>query len=533
MAEPRYLQGRQLAIVIASLWLGTMLVAIDNTIIGTAVPEISAQFNALEDVAWYGSGYLLTVTAFGPTFGRLFKFFDPKYTYLVAIAVFEVGSVLCAAAPNSYSFIIGRAVAGAGAAGLFQGALTIIGLTTPMEERPMYNSIVASVFGLAMGFGPPLGGVLTDSIGWRWCFWINLPIGGVVMALLFFFLHLKETHNADRKLRLLLKIKKLDFGGGFLVFAAVCSLLLALQWGGSRYKWSSPTIVGLFVTLSVVLVAFVVLQLRLGENGTIPPRIISQRSVLMGSLLICFSQSASMVLAYYLPFYFQAVQGTSAVVSGVRYLPLVLPQVVALVVSGGIATKTGHYVSLMVGGQSVAAIGLGLLTKIDIHTKTVEWATYLVVSGLGIGAAATLPFAALQAVLEDEDMPVGNAIVTFFSQVGGSISVGIAQNLFYNTVSREVRRTVDGISPELITHVGATQLRSLNLPLETLFKVRVAFSRGVSSTLFLALALAAVGIFFAAGMEWKNLKVAAAERRHKEALARNATDDTELGGLRV
>ncbi|KAL8763455.1 MAG: hypothetical protein Q9184_000763 [Pyrenodesmia sp. 2 TL-2023] len=167
-----YPGGWRLAVIMVSLCLGTLLVAIDNTIIGIAIPQISTEFDSLDDIGWYGSAYLLTVTALQPTFGNIYKHFDIKITYIISVLVFEVGSILCAAAPNSYTFIIGRAVAGAGSAGIFQGALVIIGYITPLEKRPLYLGIVVSAFGIATCFGPILGGVLTAEATWRWCFWM-------------------------------------------------------------------------------------------------------------------------------------------------------------------------------------------------------------------------------------------------------------------------------------------------------------------------------------------------------------------------
>ncbi|KAL8798110.1 MAG: hypothetical protein Q9182_006937 [Xanthomendoza sp. 2 TL-2023] len=185
-------------IIIATLCVGTLLEAIDITIIGVAVPTISAAFNALVDVGWYGSAYLLCLTVLQPVFGVIYKFFDPKKVHLSSVLVFEAGSIILASAHTSPIFVLGRAVTGCGGAGILQGALCIVALTVPLEKRPLYLSIVVSSFGAATYFGPIMGGALTDRASWRWCFWLDVPIGGVVAIIIILFLKLEGTGNAER-----------------------------------------------------------------------------------------------------------------------------------------------------------------------------------------------------------------------------------------------------------------------------------------------------------------------------------------------
>ncbi|MCJ1376700.1 hypothetical protein MMC20_007945 [Loxospora ochrophaea] len=517
----QYSSGWMLAVSIASLWLGCLLVAIDNTVIAVAVPRISTVFNALNDVGWFGSAYLLTVTALQPTFGLLYKYFHIKLIYLVSVVIFEVGSILCAAAPNAPAFILGRAIAGVGAAGLFQGALAVIGHVVRLEKRPLYVGIVISVFGLATCFGPILGGAFTTKVTWRWCFWINVPIGGVVCFLALVFLRLENTDNPNRRLPFKTKILHMDLLGAITLVAAICCLLLALQWGGTTLPWKSSKIIGLLIGFGILLIIFGALQWKFGEKATIPLRILRQRSILSGCCftfllnmsvytLICYK------LTYYLPFYFQAVQGVSATTSGIRFIPFAFPEVFATIAAGAIVTMTGYYarslVPIMVLGVIVGAIGTGLLITISINTTTLHWAAYLVVSGLGIGFGIQLPYSAVQVVLNENDVPTGNAVTVLFSQLGGAVAIPIGETIFLNDLLREVFSRTNAIPAQAIITAGATNLNELTNNPDVLLDLRIAYSKAVVDTIYFALATTILPIVFAVSMEWKNVKKVSEQR---------------------
>lgn len=169
--ESKYPKGGPLAILTFGLCLATFVVALDNTVIATAIPKITTVFDSLNDVGWYGSSYLLTTTSLQPSFGKIYTYFNVKWTYILALTIFELGSVLCAAARSSTMLIVGRAVAGAGAAALFSGGMTIIGYSVPLRRRPIYIGLLSSMFGISSVIGPILGGAFTDRLTWRWCFW--------------------------------------------------------------------------------------------------------------------------------------------------------------------------------------------------------------------------------------------------------------------------------------------------------------------------------------------------------------------------
>ena len=288
----------KLGFILLSLVLGSLLVAIDTTIISVAIPKISTDFKALNDVGWYGSAYLVTLTAFQPTVGNVYKLFSPKIAYIVSIVVFEVGSTICAAAPTSSIFIAGRAIAGIGAAGLIQGALAIVTYIAPLEKRPMFIGLVVSVFGISACGGPILGGILTDRVGWRWCFWVNVPMGAAIFILVIFSLKLKGTQNPMQRFPIRLKLQHMDPIGIILLLGAVCCLLLVLQQGGNAWPWNSGKVIGLLIGSVILSLLFGLWQYRLGDKATIPLRILRNRTVLMGSLFLALSNSSSYVVSH-------------------------------------------------------------------------------------------------------------------------------------------------------------------------------------------------------------------------------------------
>ena len=296
--ESQYPKPVQLYLLTFGLAMSTFVIALDNTIIATAIPRITTVFNSLDDVGWYGSSYLLTTTSLQPSFGKIYTYFNIKWTYIIAITIFEIGSVLCAAAQNSRMLIIGRAVAGVGAAAIFSGGMTIVGYSVPLRKRPIYIGLLSSMFGISSVIGPILGGALTDRVSWRWCFWINLPIGGIAIVAVFFFF--KNPDRKHSKLTLKQKIQEMDLLGAFFLITAIVCLLLALQWGGITYPWRNSKIWGNLLGFALLISTFTAIQFWRGDKATLPPRImLRQRTV-----CTCAFFSAFLAMGLYTHIYY-------------------------------------------------------------------------------------------------------------------------------------------------------------------------------------------------------------------------------------
>jgi MFS family permease len=279
-ADIEYPSGFKLGLITAALCLSVFCMALDNTIIATALPRITDQFHSLDDTGWYASAYLLTTCAFQLIFGKLYTFYSIKWTYLSALFIFELGSLICGVAPSSIALIVGRAVAGLGSAGIFSGAILIVAHTVPLRQRPTYTGLIGGMYGIASVAGPLMGGAFTDNpkLTWRWCFYINLPFGLVTTRfIVFFFTSPRRTRTAA--LTFSQKLAQMDLLGSFFFLPGVVCLLLALQWGGTKYHWGNGRIIALLVLSFCLITAFVLVQAWRQEKATVPPRIFKNRNI--------------------------------------------------------------------------------------------------------------------------------------------------------------------------------------------------------------------------------------------------------------
>lgn len=243
----------------------------------TAIPKITSQFNSLDDVGWYGSAYLLPSCALTLMFGKLYTFYSIKWVYLIALGIFELGSFVCGVTPTSIGLIMGRAIAGIGAAGLFSGSVLIVTQTVPLRRRPIYTGLVGAMYGVASVAGPLMGGAFTDHVSWRWCFYINLPIG--VVTALFILCFFKSPRPVKANTGHRDQISELDFPGTLVFIPAVICGLLALQWGGIKYDWGDKRIIILFACCGILISLFVIVQWWRQDKATMPPRLIKNRNM--------------------------------------------------------------------------------------------------------------------------------------------------------------------------------------------------------------------------------------------------------------
>jgi len=284
-------------------------------------------------------------------------------------------------------------------------------------------------------------------------------------------------------------------------------LILALQWGGTVYPWKSPKIYGLFIGFFLVIVVFIVLQIKLGDEATIPIGILKNRSVVAAALFTCFQSMALYVHIFYLPFYFQGIKGTTAEGSGIRTIPYLVSITVSSIIVGGSITWFGQYAPFMIGGSAVFTVGAGMLYTLGVNSPTARWIGYQLIAGLGAGAGIQVPFIAVQVVLSAAEMPAGNSIVMFTNTLGGAISIAIAQNLFVNALTTNVPKFTNGaISGEVILGVGATHLRDVAPPGPLLDALLLAYNKSVTTAFIPGIAFGGVAFLCSCLMEWRSVK---------------------------
>ncbi|KAI1323785.1 putative MFS aflatoxin efflux pump [Xylariaceae sp. FL0255] len=496
------ISGLRAGALLAAVYVSVFLIALDQLIVSTAIPQITDEFDSLPDIGWYGSAYLLTSCSFQLMFGKLYTFFSIQPIYLSAIFLFEAGSAICGAAPSSAALIVGRAIQGVGAAGIYSGSIVGIVHSVPLRKRPLFMGLFGAVSGVASILGPLVGGALTTNVSWRWVFYINLPFGGVALLIIAVVLHrpLRDPKEMSWKA----KLSQLDLVGTSCLIPGVVSLLLALQLGGSTFPWNDRRIIALLVLAGVLLIAFVIVQRLMPRTATVPGRIFKQRSIYSGSWAIFFIGAQMNVFLYFLPIWFQAVTGVSAVESGIRLLPFPLATIIASVLVGAGATIIGYYTPFLIVASVFMAVGAGLLTTFQVDTQIAKWVGYQVLYGLGLGMGIQVPNVAAQTVLPIDDVPTGASLMLFSQLLGGTIFTSVGQSVFNQGLVSRLSK-IPGINTTGIDSSGATTVISNNSP-DLKAAIIVAYNDALRGTFKVGLVLAALTIIGALGMEWRSVK---------------------------
>ncbi|RDW77375.1 hypothetical protein BP6252_05428 [Coleophoma cylindrospora] len=504
-----YPTGTKFAVVAMALGLTLVITGLDFSILATAIPTITQEFKTTADIGWYVAAFRLSFASVQFLFvnferplqpssvlsilqGKLYQNFSLKIVFLVCCVIFELGSLICATAPSSTAFVIGRAVCGAGASGIIQGIFAIAVLSVSVRDRGLYGGIAAGVEAIALSTGPVIGGAITQSAGWRWCFYMNLPIGAVTIILIIAFFDLPQR-NPNVDLPWKEKIKRLDLVGTTLFIPSITSLLLALQYGGTKYSWNNPRIIVLFIVFGTLLGMFAWLQYKKQDEATIPPRIF-------------FLNNAAMnLIDYYLPLYFQTVKQVSVARSGVLSLPITVGLGISLFIGGAGTTLSGYYTPFMIVTSVLAPIAAGLLTTIKVDAKLANLLGYQALLGFGSGIGFQGPQVAVQTILAPNDVPIGIAIIQFAQALGPALSVPIGQLIYTTQLTTNLKKYAPAVNGTTLENIGLLNIGSQFQGSELAGILR-SYDKAITYTFYLSVVLTCLTLVGSVGIGWRSVK---------------------------
>jgi EmrB/QacA subfamily drug resistance transporter len=444
------LDRRQTWMLLASLMAAMFMGALDQTIMATAAPRIVANLGSFSLLSWVFTTYMLTSTVVGPLVGKLSDIYGRKPFLMAGMVIFLVASAGCGASPNMGVLIAFRGLQGVGGGMLFASIFTTIGDIFPPSERGKYMGLFTGTFSLASVLGPTIGGLLTDHAGWRWVFYINVPVGCVALPAIWYNLPLVRSNRRPR----------IDFGGAILLTLATTFGLLALAWSGQENGWTSPATLGLFGLSALAAAAFVYQELRHSEP-IIPFHLFRAREFLLGNLIVFGTGLAMMGAVPYIPTFLQVARNVSATASGLVTTPQSLGVLVTSIVGGQLLSRSGRYRWQTIAGLSMMLLGMGLMLTLTASTPTWHLSAFVVLVGLGGGLTMPTMSVVIQNAVSQRYLGVATSARQFFMQIGAVIGTAIFGVLLTTTFQAEFR---DSVPQATRTVVAAETLRHFEDP---------------------------------------------------------------------
>ncbi|CAN9116855.1 unnamed protein product [Alternaria alternata] len=494
----------QIFLIMLSLAVAVLLVALDITIVTTALPTISAEFNSASGYTWIGSAYLIAQSAATPIWGKISDIFGRKPILLLTNAIFFVGSLLAGVSVNMDMLIASRVIQGIGGGGLITLVNIAISDLFSVRDRGQYFGIIGGVWALASSLGPVVGGLFTQKVSWRWCFYINLPFDGVAFLILLFFLDVKTPRTPLRE-----GLKAVDWLGSLTMVGGVVMLLLGLEFGGISHPWDSATVLCLIIFGAVVIGIFFLIEWRIAPYPLMPLDLFSKRSNL-AALATCFFHAFVFISGnYFLPLYFQAVLGATPILSGVYLLPTALSLSFLSAFTGVFIKKTGQYLPMIWFGMILMTLGFGLFIDFDVNTSWAKIIVFQIIAGIGVGPNFQSPLIALQSLVpvidadmlasKKRDIATATATFGFTRNLGSAISVVVGGVVFNNEMKSKQPQLATSLGPETAARFGGGSAGAnvgliQSLPDEQKAVARKAFADSLSTMWILYVAFAVVGL---------------------------------------
>ena len=479
--EDGYLSHRQILVVLSGLMAGMFLAALDQSIVGTALPKITSDLHGLDKLSWVVTAYLLASTASTPLWGKISDLYGRRLIFQVAIVTFVVGSLLSGFSHSIEELIAYRAVQGIGGGGLMALAFATLGDIVPPRERGKYGGYMGAVFATSSVLGPVLGGWFADGPGWEWIFWINVPIGIAAFVVTSSALKLPHTRREHT----------IDYLGAALVVGSVTSLLLYTAWAGpaAEYGWTSGLGFGLVGLALALAVAFVIVELRAAEP--IIPMELFNNSVFSTSNLYAFVTGMAMFGAIiFIPLYLQIVDGMSPTRSGLAMLPIVTGIMIASISSGQIMSRTGRYKIFPIIGSVLVFTGLVVLSTLDAESAYVHIALGMLLIGLGLGSSMQIIMTVVQNAVDRKHMGTATSSVTFFRALGGTFGTALFGAVLNSRLQHHLSAAFPGTGNVKVDTNDASAIRALPAAVES--KVLDAFALSLHDVFLAAMPVALI-----------------------------------------
>jgi EmrB/QacA subfamily drug resistance transporter len=446
----RFTIGRILAIY-AGLMVALLLAALDQTIVATALPRVVSDLGGITQYSWVFTAYMLGSTVTVPLYGRLGDVYGRKPLFVVAIVIFLVGSALCGAAQNMWELVVFRAVQGVGAGGLFPLTLAMVGMIIPPRDRGRYQGLIGSVFAGASIIGPLVGGFIVDNASWRWIFYVNLPVGGLALAVILLTMPRRPSRQEH----------SIDWFGAAVLGAGTTALLLGLVWAGNQYPWASAEVIGALVAAAVLLGAFAFVERRVPEP-ILPFDLLRNQTVASSVACMALVGAAMFGTISFVPLFVQGVIGTSATSSGVVLTPLILGAVTTSFISGQIVSRTGRYRPNTLIGPILLGAGMFLLWRMNIHTTNGEAARNMVVAGIGLGTMMQIFVLSVQNSVPRSAMGSATALTQFSRSIGATLGVTVMGVIVNQNLPPGVR--TNGVAIHRLPEAGRAALANALRP---------------------------------------------------------------------
>ncbi|KAI0759340.1 MFS amino acid permease [Irpex lacteus] len=521
--DEQVLPKNNLPLVFFSLLLATFLSALDQTIVATALPTIVAELQGGQNYSWVGSAYLLASAALSSFYGKLSDLVGRKWVLYPVIVIFLIGSALCGAAQSMTWLIVARAIQGIGGGGIIQMVNIVVGDIVPLEKRGVFGGYAGALWGVASIIGPLVGGALTDHASWRWCFYVNLPTGGVALVLLFFTLHLNPPRHG---MTFRQHVAKFDFGGLLLILAGVICVLIGFNQ--SEISWSSPATISLLVIGGSLLVGAGFWENYTTRSPIIPPRLFRTRTTAATLVTVFIHGFAFFGANYYLPVYFQ-VLGASATRAGIELLPYSLVSCVVSLVVGFTTAKLAGGVRIIIQvSYLIMTLGYGLMIMMDEASSTAIKVIFPMIAGFGVGGLFFPPLLLIQAAMPSKDMATATATLGLLRQLGSTVGIAVGQAI-WSTQLRTKLAAIPNIGLDTSSSNLADSIRQIQHlePASLRQAVQHAYTKSISVIWIVDTPL--LGVAFALSLLLKQYSLKRTTAQHDQPQAVADATDLEAG----